>query len=319
MTVEKILYILKENASYISGEEISRVLGISRAAVWKYIGQLKRLGYEIVAVPHLGYQLRGIPDRLFPHEVLYRLNTKFIGKNIYYFDTLDSTMDVATKLGLEGKEEGTLVVAERQTRGRGRLGRKWFSPKYKGIYLSLILRPKIPPQKAGCLTLLAAVSTVEAVKKVTDLDIQIKWPNDLILSYKKVGGILTEINAETDETHFMVIGIGINVNNEKKDLISGATSLKQERKEEVNRILLLQELLWQIEKNYLLFHKEGAHPIIEKWRLLSITLGKRVKVYFQKNYLEGEAVDIDSDGSLILKNNSGLIQKVICGDVFHCR
>ena len=217
---EKILDYLSKEHDYLSGDQISKHLGISRQGLWKHIQELKDSGYEIVAVPHLGYRLLSCPDRLFPFEISRALNTKFIAKQIHYFDYLVSTMNLAMQLGMQGEYSGALVLTESQTKGRGRLGRSWFSPKYKGIYLSLILRPKIPPAVSPVLTLLSAVSICEAVKKVVDLDVQIKWPNDIFIHNKKFAGILTEMNAEVDKVNFVVIGIGLNVNNDKKSLIA---------------------------------------------------------------------------------------------------
>jgi len=314
---EKIIDFLRRKQDYASGEEISHRLGISRQALWKHIQELKEAGYDIAAVPHLGYRMICAPDRLFPAEISSRLNTKFIGRKIYYFDSVSSTMDIAMQLGLKNSTEGTLVLTESQTKGRGRLGREWFSPRYKGIYLSLILKPKILLNQAPVLTLMASVSICEAIKEIAALEAQIKWPNDILIHQKKLGGILTEINAEMDGIRFIVIGIGLNVNNDKKALINGATSLKEQKKEGINRIELLQEILRAIEKNYLTFQEKGAQSIIDKWRDYNITLGKRVKVYSHKEHIEGQAVDIDIDGGLLLRTDSGLVQKVTAGDVVH--
>ncbi len=316
---EKILDFLKKKPGYISGDQISHRLGVSRQALWKHIQELKDMGYDIVAVPHLGYQLISSPDRLFTFEVSSGLNTNFVGQKIFYFESVASTMEIAMQLGMKGLPEGTLVLAESQTKGKGRLGRLWFSPKYKGIYSSLILRPKLLPASASILTLLAAVSICEAIKETIGLDTQIKWPNDIILHNKKLGGILTEINAEMDKINFVVIGMGINVNNDKKTLTSGAASLKSGKKENINRITLLQEILRKIEINYLLLQHKGAGPILEKWRQHSITLSRRVKVYCHKEHIEGEAIDIDTDGGLLIRKDSGTTEKVMAGDVVHCR
>jgi len=316
---ERILDYLKKEHEYLSGDEIAGHLGISRQGLWKHIQDLKDSGYDIVAVPHLGYRLESSPDRLFALEITHGLNTKFIAKKIHYFDYLSSTMDLAMQLGIQAAPNGTLVLAESQTKGRGRLGRSWFSPKYKGIYLSLILRPKISPSAAPILTLLSAVSICEAVKKVVGLDAQIKWPNDVFICNKKISGILTEMNAEVDKVNFVVIGIGLNVNNDKKSLIAQATSLKEQAGQSVSRILLLQELLRRIENNYSLLEDKGAQAIIDKWRSFSLTLGRRVKVYCQDKHIEGAAVDIDQDGALLIRKDSGLMQKVFSGDVMHCR
>ncbi|MCK9572467.1 MAG: biotin--[acetyl-CoA-carboxylase] ligase [Candidatus Omnitrophica bacterium] len=316
---EKILELLKGSQGYVSGDELSRQLGISRQGLWKHIQDLKDSGYDFVAVPHLGYHLLSCPDRLFEFEIKHRLNTKFIAKVIDYSDCLSSTNDLAMQLGMQNAASGTLVVAESQTKGRGRLGRSWFSPKYKGIYFSLLLRPKIAPESSPVLTILIAVSMAEAVKEISGLDIQIKWPNDLFLAGKKLAGILTEMNAEADKVNFMVMGVGLNVNNDKKSLASGATSLKEHTMKDLNRAQLLQEILRRIEKNYIFWEQKGAHTIIEKWRQLSCTLGKRVKVYCQHKHIEGSAADIDKDGGLLIRKESGILVKVMAGDVIHCR
>lgn len=312
---ERILDFLKKKQEYVSGDQISQRLGISRQALWKHIQDLKEAGYDIVAVPHLGYKLTAAPDRLFVFEINRGLNTKILGKKIFYSDSVTSTMDVAMRLGLEGAGEGTLVVAESQTQGRGRLGRSWFSPKYKGIYFSLILRPRIAPSGASMLTLLCAVSLCEAIKAVTGLEAKIKWPNDILLAHKKLGGILTELSAEMDAVNFVVLGAGLNVNNDKKSLISGATSLKEQKKEEVNRIVLLQEALRAMEANYSIFQKQGSGPVLDKWRAYNMTLGRRVKVFARNEHVAGEAFDIDRDGGLLVRKDSGVIEKVMAGDV----
>jgi len=315
----RIVEFLKKKDGYVSGEELSRHLGISRQGLWKHIQELKDSGYEISAVPHLGYQLTAAPDRLFPSEISHELNTKVVAKKIYYFDHINSTMDIAMQLGMKNAPEGALIISEGQAKGKGRLGREWLSPKYKGIYMSLILRPDIMPPATPILTLLAAVSLCEAVKSVAGLDTQIKWPNDILIHNKKLAGILTELNAELDKTFFVAIGIGLNANNDKKSLIAGATSLKEQKKESVNRISILQDILRKIETNYLNFQKEGSRPILEKWRAYNITLGRRVKVHSHNQNIEGEAVDIDTDGALLLRADSGLTVKVLSGDVVHCR
>ncbi len=316
---ENILDFLRKSPEYISGEEISNHLKISRQALWKHIQELRDIGYDIVAVPHLGYRLISSPDRFYPYEITHGLNTKFIGIKNYYFDTVSSTMDIASQLAMKGAPEGALVIAEAQTKGRGRLGRNWFSPKYKGIYFSLILRPKILPNQTPLLTLMSAVSICEAIKEKAGLTGQIKWPNDILIHHKKLGGILTELNAETDLSRFVVVGIGLNVNNDKKTLPAGATSLREQKKHDIKRLELLQEILRKIEGNYLAFQKDGGQPICDKWREWNISLGRRVRVACQKELIEGEAFDIDADGGLLIRSDSGLTRKVMSGDVVLCR
>ena len=314
-----ILHFLKNTGSYISGEEISQHLNISRAAVWKYIQELREEGYDIVAVPHLGYRFVSSPDKLTSVEIQFGLNTKIFGRKIYAFDSVDSTMDFAFRLGLEGALEGTLVCAEGQTKGRGRLGRQWHSPKGKGIYASIILRPSLPPSIVSQLTLLSAVSMCEAIKKVCHLQTAIKWPNDILVGNKKLAGILTELSAEMDRVRFVVIGFGLNVNTSSSLLPSSATSLKHELHRSVSRTELMQEILRYLEKWYQILGKEGFLKIVQRWKELSSTLGRRVRVEGIGEYIEGEAIDMDENGSLIIRNDAGIKFKRISGDVVFVR
>ena len=321
MDNEKLLRILKSRSVHISGEEISHHLGITRAAIWKHIHELKDLGYDIAAVPHLGYRLLSCPDRLFPWEVKYQLKNQFIGKSIYYHDTLSSTMDIAADLAFNNAAEGTIVIAEGQTKGKGRMGRTWISHKYKGIYFSLIIKPKIPPHQSPILTLISALVICEALKKELGLQAQIKWPNDILLNNKKIAGILTELNAETDVVHAIVIGVGINVNNDNRNLPHTASSLKEAVGNTINRLNLLKTILRCFEAEYLAFQKQGVDRILDRWRHFSLTLGKRVKLSLNINkpQLVGEAVDIDADGALLIRKDSGLMERVVAGDIIHCK
>ncbi|MFA5115040.1 MAG: biotin--[acetyl-CoA-carboxylase] ligase [Candidatus Omnitrophota bacterium] len=319
MIEEKVVEFLKKKSGYVSGEDLSNHLRISRQALWKHIQNLRELDYDIVAVPHLGYQLRAVPDRLLPFEVTDGLSTRCIGRKIYYFESVSSTMDIAVKLGLDNAPEGSLVIAETQTKGRGRLSRQWHSPKYKGIYLSLLLRPRFLLSETPLLTLLSAVSVCEGVKEASGLECRIKWPNDILLGNKKVGGILTELNAEADEMRFVVIGIGLNVNNDKGSLPGNSISLGEYSKKYISRIGLLQKILVALEDNYLLLESRGGQPIIQKWRAFNTTIGRKIRVISHDRHSEGIAVDIDKDGSLLLKNESGRVERITAGDVTHCR
>lgn len=321
MVNEEILYFLKKSPGYVSGEEISQELGKSRAAVWKHIQELRDLGYDIAAVPHLGYRLLSSPDRLFSWEIKHHLKNRFIAKEIYYYESLSSTMDKAAELALEGAPEGTLVIAEGQTKGKGRMGRVWLSPKYKGIYFSLIIKPKILPQQAPVLTLICAVAICQALKQQLRLEAQIKWPNDIFLKNKKIGGILTELSAEMDIVHAIIVGVGINVNNEKKTLPYSAGSLKEITGSQITRLSLLQGILHCLEEEYLQFQKQGVVKILDKWRHFSLTLGRRVRLSTstKKPQLVGEAMDIDCDGGLLIRQDSGLIERVMAGDIIHCK
>lgn len=316
---EKILALLRNATTYVSGEEISKHLGISRSAVWKHIQELRQRAYEIIAVPHLGYELVSSPDRLLPAEIASGLNTKIIAKEIYHYDMVPSTMNIAVDLAMKGCKEGIIVCAEGQYKGRGRLSRFWSSPKHKGIYFSLVLRPKVSPIESPKLTLLTAVSVCEAIRKFTKLECLIKWPNDLIINNKKVSGILTEMNAETDMVRFVVVGVGINANTQESLLPPQATSLKEELGERISRIELFREVLASIDKEYILFGRDGFKPIITKWRKLSATLGHRVRVHFHKEYIEGQAQDIDEEGALLLKRDSGVVERITAGDIVKIR
>lgn len=315
----QILNFLKKSEGYLSGEEISQHLKISRTAVWKHIQELREEGYDIAAVPHLGYRLISSPDKLTPGEIQFGLNTKIFGKKIYAFDSLDSTMDFAFRLGTEGAPEGTVVCAEGQTKGRGRLGRSWSSPKAKGIYASIILRPALPPSVVSQLTLLSAISLCEAVKKICRLKASIKWPNDILVGDKKLAGILTELSAEMDRVRFVVIGFGINVNSPLSMLPPSATSLKNEIHSSVSRVEFMQEILRHLEKWYCILKEQGFSKIVERWKELSNTLGRRVRVEGIGEYIEGEAMDMDENGSLIIRNDAGIKFKRTAGDVVFVR
>jgi BirA family biotin operon repressor/biotin-[acetyl-CoA-carboxylase] ligase len=316
---EDILSLLRDSNNYLSGEEISRHLGISRSAIWKHIQELRESGYDIVAVPHLGYELVSSPDRLLPDEISQGLNTKIIAKEIHHYDMVPSTMNMAMDLALKGCRDGTLVCAEGQYKGRGRLNRFWSSPKYKGIYFSLVLRPEISPIESPKLTLLSAVSVCEAIRRFSRLDCLIKWPNDLIIHNKKLGGILTEMNAEMDMVKFVIIGIGINVNTPESLLPSQATSLKEKLGKRISRVELMKTILENMDKEYILSGRDGFKSIITKWRKLSATLGHRVRVHFHHEYIEGNALDIDEQGALLVKKDSGAIQRITAGDIVKIR
>jgi len=322
---EKILEIFRESDEFVSGEELSEKLGITRAAIWKHIESLRADGYNIQAQPHMGYKLVSVPDKMIPEEIAWKLGTHVIGKKIYSYQSTASTMDIATQLANSAAHEGTVVFAEQQTKGRGRLGREWISPKGKGIYVSVILRPKILPQEAPKITLMAAVSVANAIRKITSLEAMIKWPNDIIIGGKparggsayggKVAGILTEMSAEVDRTKFIIIGIGINVNEKKGDLPDFATSLMEHARHEIPRIEFAKELLRQLDAHYIEFTKKGFKRIIEEWRALSATIGTRVKVMYNNRKIEGEALDVDQTGALLVRLDSGFIEKILTGDV----
>jgi BirA family biotin operon repressor/biotin-[acetyl-CoA-carboxylase] ligase len=324
MTDDEILNLLREHSStFLSGEEISRRLKVTRTAVWKRVARLRALGYEIEASTRSGYRLIRSPDLLSPSEIKSFLTTKWMGKTIHYFLSIDSTNSKAYQLALGGAEEGEVVIAESQEEGRGRLGRHWFSPPFLNLYLSAILRPKIPPHQASLITLMAAVATGDAIERYSGLLPLIKWPNDILLGDRKVAGLLNEIHSEMDRIHFVILGIGVNLNmNGKmfsKEVRGIATSLKKEMGETISRKVFLCCLLEALERWYAIFLREGGAPVLEAWREKAKIEGKRVKVTSFGETLSGIAVDVDSDGALILKTENGKQKRIVAGDVEYKR
>ena len=318
---EKILEVFRKNAgNYVSGEDISRALKISRAYVWKYITKLRDDGYEIDAVPHLGYRLRSAPDKLYPVEIKLGLNTKVIGqKEIFHYDAIGSTNEKAYELAESGVPEGTIVAAEEQSRGKGRMGRVWASPRGGGIYVSLVLRPDVEMDEIPTITLIAASSIARAIKKVSGVDAGVKWPNDLFVNGKKVSGILTEIKAQPDNVDFLVLGIGINVNTPAGKLPHTATSLKTETSSPWDRVELLRVTLEEIEKDYEEFKKNGFPALRDECKKRSILLGRKVEISEHKKVIKGTVSDIDEKGVLIVEDAKGGLKRVFAGDVVLCR
>jgi len=309
----------QQPGQYLSGEEISRQLAVSRTAIWKHIQALKQDGYEIEAHSRLGYILRRAPDLLLPDELETRLSTKFIGRKIYYRSEVDiSTNDIAKQLATKGCPEGQIVVTEAQQGGRGRIARTWFSPFGKGIWFSLVLRPSFRLQDAPKCTLMAAVAVNKAIKKLSKVNCGIKWPNDILFEGKKLVGILTEMSAEIDVINYVVIGIGVNVNIGDEDfppeLAAIATSLMIASGSKISRLELIVAILAELESLYTEALRDGFLSILDQWRAESVTLGQQVDVYGFGRQFSGLAFDIDGDGALLVKTPEG-IEKVLAGDV----
>lgn len=312
---DKILHIFtKYGDAYASGEDISRELGVSRTSIWKHIEILRGLGYGIDASPHLGYKLTERPDRLIPEELKNDLRTKFLGKSILSYTSLDSTNDTAYKLAEGGAKEGTVVIAEKQKKGKGRRGRTWISPK-GGIYLSCIIRPDIEPKEVAKITLVSAVAVSVSIRKVVNIPVMIKWPNDITINGKKVCGILTEMKAEQDKVDFLIVGIGVNVDNPASLLPKGATTLSEESGSSVSKVGLAKSILENLEHYMGIFKKEGFKAIRGEWRDLSETIGCHVKVQCHEGKIEGQALDVDADGALVIRLDSGFHKRVLSGDV----
>lgn len=318
---EQILKILRTHKDeFISGQHLSRKLGLSSSTIAKHIHQLQAQGYDIQAQPHWGYRLVAVPDRLIAQEILWRLNCNIIGNKILSYDTCDSTNSVAFSLAEQGIPEGTCVFAEEQKKGKGRLGRSWLSPKSKGICLSVVLRPPINTDRASLLTLLAAVSCVKAIRNFCGLAAQIRWPNDILVGGKKVCGILTEMHTELEKVKFVILGIGINVNTAKEKLPPDASSLAEEAKKvHFSRIELAQQLLYQLDQEYRHWQEKGTKRLIIQWRNFSFLSGKRVKVFLAQRTIEGEAQDIDEHGALIVRLDNGFKQHIVAGDIVKIR
>jgi BirA family biotin operon repressor/biotin-[acetyl-CoA-carboxylase] ligase len=274
-------------------------------------------GYVIEGSPRRGYRLLGVPDKLLPEEVLQGLKTRVFTGPIHYFETLNSTNDLAKELAAQGAPEGAVVVAEAQTGGRGRLGREWDSPPGVGLYVSLVLRPMLPPMELPQITLTTAVAVVRAVRRVAGLAPGIKWPNDLLINGKKLGGILTEMETESDRIRHVVVGLGVNVNNPgfPFELAATATSLTLEAGRTFSRVLLLQAWLEEFEELYGRFLNQGFPEILEEWKSSAVTLGKMVTVRQGPREISGEALDVAPDGALLLRTNNGEIVRVTSGEI----
>jgi BirA family biotin operon repressor/biotin-[acetyl-CoA-carboxylase] ligase len=308
-----------QQEGHVSGEQLGRRFNISRTAVWKHVNELRRKGYQITSSPRLGYSFVKSTDRLLPEEISIGLDTHLIGKHIVYREEVTSTQDVAEELAKRGAENGTVVISEAQTEGRGRMGRNWVSPAGEGVYLSIILRPNLRPAQVLQIPLITAVAVSKAIERVTTLQPKVKWPNDITLGGRKVGGILTETSSEIDRVNYIVLGIGINVNTRSSLLpesIRGiATSLAEECGGFVSRVRFLQCLLAEFEKLYNEFLASGFGTIREEWKALDNTIGSRVKVSGGAEEIEGEALDIDREGFLLVRTKDGDVKRIISGDV----
>lgn len=313
---EKILNILKNSKDFISGEKIAQQLNVSRMAVCKNISKLKEMGYNITSSTNKGYLLV-LDNNLFNKiEIEKEINTFVLGKNIYFFDEITSTNEYAKNIA-NNVEEGTIIIAKKQTKGKGRLDRKWTSAENQGVYFSLILKPKIELFKIMQITLIAGISLCETIKQVTNIDAKIKWPNDILINGKKVCGILTELNAQIDSVSYIILGIGINVNNEKfdQDLIQKATSLFLETNKNIEKQKILACFLKNFEEKYFMYKNEKAfEPFLQQYKNLCVNLNKKAKVLYKGNEIIGEVVDISYLGEIIFKTDTDIL-KISSGEV----
>ena len=304
----EILAALRSADGYVSGQELCEKFGVSRTAVWKAINQLKQAGYEIEAVQNKGYHIVSSPDILSRTELESNRKTTWVGEEIHYFDSTDSTNTRAKRLAEDGAVHGTLVVADEQTGGRGRRGRAWESQKGVSIYMSLVLKPEIDPNNASMLTLITAMAVAGGIEKTTGLECKIKWPNDIVMNGKKVCGILTEMSAQLDYINHVVIGIGINVQNESfpKEIEQVATSILMETGQHVNRAELIEAVLEQFERYYEIFlETEDLSGLVKEYNAHLINMQKQVRVLDPKEPYEAKAMGITPHGELIVDTWEG--------------
>lgn len=317
----RIIKALKDaQKSPVSGEELGLKLGISRTMVWKYIKSLQADGYEIESSPKRGYVLKSVPQLLYPEEIQMGLKTTLLGQKIHYFEEVNSTNIIAKEIAAS-EEEGALVIAETQKGGRGRMGREWVSP-HGGIWMSVILKPGIPLRHASRLTLVAGLAVANVIRDM-GLDARIKWPNDVRINGKKVCGILTEAKAEVDRVDYIVLGIGINVNMDLKDIPesfrAGSTTLKVELGKHIKRVSFLQDFLFELEQQYINFKTQPFSHILNGWLALSDTIGRDVKVTTPSRIIEGKAVGVTPDGALIIRKADDTREEIIAGRCIYAR
>lgn len=317
MRNEILDYFRKADGNFVSGQQISKDLHVSRTAIWKHINVLKERGYIFESSTRKGYRLIYAPNLLTPLEIDSALHTETFGRHVVYLKSTQSTNEEAKKIAREGAEEGTIVVAEEQITGHGRLARGFYSPFAKGIWFSLILRPKFFPMEASKCTLLAAVGVCRGIRRMGLADAGIKWPNDILVHGKKLVGILTLMSASMEKIDYIIMGIGINTGIKKnefpEDFREGATSFLNEGIN-VSRKDLLAAILGELEKEYSIAQDEGFDKVLDDWRALSVTLGQEVRIIFGDDSYTGKAVDIDRDGCLLV-NTGSEVKRVIAGDV----
>jgi BirA family transcriptional regulator, biotin operon repressor / biotin---[acetyl-CoA-carboxylase] ligase len=321
--IDRLVHLLVRNATVVvPGPKIASEIRVSRSTVWEWIEELRALGVAIKGHPRHGYQLEKLPDILVPSLVRTELPHAEIGHRVVHYFRTDSTNSVALRLDAQNGPHGTVVIAEEQTAGRGRLGRNWYSEKSSGIYVSIILRPPLSPAAAPILTLLAGVAAHHAVCSTTGLGTDIRWPNDLLVNGKKVCGILTEMKAEVDRLHMVVLGIGINVNHSSMpdELREIATSLAIEGGRDYSRLHLLAELLREAERYYLMLLREGNAAIVREWsEASSYAQGKRVRVKAGERDYTGVTTGLDASGALKIRRDDGRQELLVAGEITELR
>ncbi|WP_406657939.1 biotin--[acetyl-CoA-carboxylase] ligase [Methanolobus sp. ZRKC2] len=315
----EIIRILKSSEGKpVSGQEIGSKLGITRAMVWKYIKEIKKDGYEIQSSPKVGYALKSSPDMLYPEQIKAGLETSMLGKEILYYDEVESTNIIAKEIA-DKYPEGTIVIAETQDKGRGRMGSEWQSMP-GGIWFSVILKPSVPLEYAAKITLLAGLAVTRAMQNL-GVDARIKWPNDVLIRGKKVCGILTEVDAEVEKIEHIILGIGINANvktNEFRDEIKeNITSLEAELGKPIDRVSFIKDLFFELEQQYIKFKTQQFSSIVSEWISVSDTIGRKVTVTTPTRIIEGKAVGITDRGALLVQSKNNVREEIIAGRCRH--
>ncbi len=321
--LDEVLFFLMQNMTVsVSGEKLARDLGVSHSKVARWVEKLRGEGIEILGEPFTGFRLTRLPDILLPQLIRERLHTRAFGQTLHHLYRVDSTNAFAARLlgGDKPPAHGTVVVAETQTAGRGRMGRSWFSTPEVGVYTSLILRPEISSSLAPLLTLGAAVAAHNSIERITGLDVDIKWPNDLLCGGKKICGILSELQAEVDRVRSMVIGVGINVNHTvmPEEIHAIATSLRLESGRVYSRIEILLDLLEEFERVYEEFTRKGPSAIIDPWtECSSFARGKLLEVDDGVRHIKGVTLGLNALGALRIEQSGGAVEEIYSGDVIH--
>ena len=319
--VKVLSFFQTHDSEYLSGQDLSDVLKISRVAVWKHIKKIQTLGYKIESKQKLGYRLIDNTEKLLPWEITRDLKTKLIGKRVYYFEEIDSTQNFAQNIAVDKKENGTIIIAEKQTSGRGRLDRKWTSPK-GGIWFSLIIHPKFDVSSSTLIPILSAVALSKSIKSVLDIETEVKWPNDITMNGKKVAGVLVDASFQTNSIDYLILGIGINFDIDTKKLekrltktpnFYGIDSLR-EKEDKTPPKKLLKEFLLQFEKNLFQLDKGEKSKIIKEWTKRAAGIGKKITINTSNGKISGISQGIDNDGALKIKTRNE-IKKIYVGDV----
>jgi len=321
--VKVLTFLQTHNTEYLSGQDLSDVLKISRVAVWKHIKKIQELGYTVESKQKLGYKLTSNSDELFPWEITSGLKTKVIGQQSYYFDSIDSTQNQALKMAGDPANNGAVIIAAKQTGGKGRSGRKWVSPK-GGIWLSIILQPKFDISITTLFPIASALALSNALEKTLKISPELKWPNDLTIKGKKVAGMLVDVSLESNRIKNMVLGVGINFDVDVKHIekilkgssnFYGVASLS-EQKNKIKPIQLVQTFFVELEKIYELLNTKQTKKIVSEWTKRSSTIGKNVELNTRDGKIKGKAIKIDEDGALVIVDNNK-INRIIAGDIIH--